>query len=334
LYPQIVGQEINAAGNFFELGNNALVRYRCRKDKVDPKQAVIRAKLLLSRIDVGLQERSASISESTDIERAAYEAEGSVLFDLRNILVNEFRKVYVNARKEFAWQNTFEIIDLTRNTVGAIGNQLSVRAGYTGNSHLNGIGNLLSAIAAAGITVSPSLSAMISNANKDLAEKRLNKEFPDAGNSGNLEVDLRRLKEVEDSASESGMRGRALAVSECAQLVTSGQLLRQRNEEASKKRIELQFIRSTGYGPTKLANSVLGMVDGFNRHLDPTLKNRLAAAGNLTYTTGQGINFIELWRERISDEVEEHRLQREGNSTTQLLRARLATLEELNPKLK
>jgi hypothetical protein len=60
----------------------------------------------------------------------------------------------------------------------------------------------------------------------------------------------------------------------------------------------------------------------------------LSAAGNLTYTVGQGLNLLELCRERLADERQERRLKNEGLTTKQVLNTRLPALDDLICKFK
>ena len=41
LYPQIIGQEVDAAGDAFELTSNAIVRLRCIKKRLDPARSLL-----------------------------------------------------------------------------------------------------------------------------------------------------------------------------------------------------------------------------------------------------------------------------------------------------
>ena len=200
----------------------------------------------------------------SDVE--AYSIESAVMKDVRNSQLIEFKRVYVNARREFAWQNTMDGLGLVRNVVGAIGNQLSVPAGYRGNNHLNGIGNLLSEIAADIITTHPWISLAVSKLNARLAENQIKRELP---NSPTIELvqqslsdHLHRLNELKNSSNN-------LTVLNAQRDLLSCQLdLAAREGADIKNRIKLQLLRNSVYGPTKAANSLLGIIDGYDADLE------------------------------------------------------------------
>ena len=77
--------------------------------------------------------------------------------------------------------------------------------------------------------------------------------------------------------------------------------------------------RESLYGPTKLAQSILGLNIGFRKLHNETSDNRLAAIGNTVYTAGQAGNLSELIRERIVDEMDHRNKSRQGRLPEQIL---------------
>jgi len=104
LYPQIIGQEINAASNLFELTNNVLYRLKAAKNHLDPKHSLQHVKQLINSIDAGLSRRSVLVNNLSEQNEmwASLSAEGKVLQDLRNALLSEYQRIYIRTRKEFA----------------------------------------------------------------------------------------------------------------------------------------------------------------------------------------------------------------------------------------
>ncbi len=332
LYPQIIGQEINGAGDAFELTKIQLMRARCIRNNIDPKRALLRAKKLLSRMDNALQARCACVNR-LDAGLAEYQAEGAVLLDLRTMLLKHFRNAYIDARKEYAWQNSLDSIGVARNAIGALGNQISVRAGYSGNSRLNGVGNLLSELAAIGITIRPWVSLEISKFDGYLARKQFERMLSHDPMGMTVDTDLVRLRRLLQQNKSTVMGNRLDSIDVEAQLITADLQDFEQQQSLDKGRARMELLRNTAYGPTKMSNGLLGIIVGYNTHLNATEKNRLSAAGNLTYVVGQGANLMEMWRERVVDELEEHKLEKQGKTREQILSSRLATLEALSRKL-
>ena len=332
LYPQIIGQEINGAGDAFELTKIQLMRARCIRTNIDPKRALLRAKKLLSRMDNALQARCACVNR-LDAGSAEYQAEGAVLLDLRTMLLKHFRNAYIDARKEYAWQNSLETIGVARNAIGALGNQISVHAGYSHNSRLNGLGNLLSELAAIGIIMRPWVSLELSKLDGYFARKQLNRLLPDDLIGWTVDTDLVRLRQLLQQNKSTVMGNRLDSINVEAQLITADLQDFEQQQSLDKARARMELLRNTVYGPTKMSNSLLGMIVGYDTHLNATEKNRLSASGSLTYVVGQGANLMEMWRERVVDELEEHKLEKQGKTREQILSSRIATLEALSRKL-
>ena len=89
------------------------------------------------------------------------------------------------------------------------------------------------------------------------------------------------------------------------------------------------LVRFTGYGPTKFANSLISVDADYGNYKDRTITNRWQSAGSLTYTCGQGLNILEIIRDRVHDNNRTHRLHAEGRTTAQNLNSRIKELDDL-----
>lgn len=339
LYPQILGQEINAGGNCFELFNH--LRIRLWAHKYGPDHSLHEASLLINRIDKNLAYRQSLLHTLPDSDpiNSSLDAESKVLQDLRDILLTEYRRVYLKTRKTYTWANCMELTDLTRNIVGAVGNQISVKAGYTHNLHLNGNGNILSEISAIGITTRPIISLLATTATEYFAKNKLNKYLPgsSAGTTDHLEEDIKTLNSLTSkvpklSLNNRSVFARARILNIESDLVPQQQLLAKRETTEFTKRIKLQMARNLTYGPTKMANSTLGIIAGYDPHLNIYDRNRLMGTGSLIYTTGQAFNFSELWREYLLNERQNYKQKERQLTEQQLLRSRLNTLNTMQNK--
>jgi hypothetical protein len=256
-------------------------------------------------------------------------------------LLAEFARHYVRSRGEFVWQNTLDGVDLSRNAVGAAGNQISVHAAYTRNAPLNGVGNILSLLAAVGITTRPYIAWAVRHADMHLARNALTRELPECTTVeettilAKLEMDERHLRDVVGARlNEQAPTPRFSVLTVEGSILTSQEQSLDKFEGDGKAGREFDdMVRSTAYGPTKLANTILGITTGYHKPVDTVWNNRRNGAGNLTYTCGQGYNFLELWRERIQDERHHTRLKAEGKLPEQVLSTRLLTLDQLTKRI-
>jgi hypothetical protein len=311
LYPQVIAQEVNGVGNAFELSVNALKRLRARRKKLDPASALLDVKKRLVELDEIIAHlRAAELTEDADTLEA-----------IEDQLKEKFRRTYIAARKDFAFQNSLEILDLTRNSIGATGNQISVSAGYANNNRLNGFGAALSLGAAGLIIARPWLSKSVSKINETLARRQVEKALgKERGSFANTAGDSRESKSF-------------LFTNQLRSLIREEYVADRVAEKHSSKRASLELMRNTSYAPTKVVNSTLGVVANYSHGLDATERNRLGTAGAITYTAGQSFNFLELLRERMVDEVAERELETQGMTTKQVCQRHLKVLAELERQL-
>jgi hypothetical protein len=314
-YPQIIGQELNAAGNVYELGSNVGLRLHRHHQQITPSQALFRARELLGRIDRNLIARQALLESADGLRLGSdYAFESDALQVLRNSLVTEFGSAYVLRLREFFGVNTVEIVDLIRNTVGAIGNQLSVRAGYTGNHHLNGLGNVLADISAVTITIKPFVLRKV----LAIEEKRARREL--AAKLGQVDAfssDLGRLQQYRNNHFEKpAFARRQNAINREIQMLTMSMDDEHKSQARQDKTVRTETGRDVFTGPTKVVSSTLSVIAQYDSHINKnaTERNRLAAAGNTTYSVGQAYNFEVLTRGYLAEEAR-HRRQKRLNDT-------------------
>jgi len=224
--------------------------------------------------------------------------------------VKEFGSAYVLRLREFFGLNTVEIVDLFRNTVGAIGNQLSVRAGYTGNHHLNGLGNVLADISAMTITIKPFVLKKVLAFEEKRARRELSEKL---GDVDAFSSDLSRLQHYRNGHFEkTAFARRQNAIDREIQMLTMSRDDEHKSQARQDKTVRTETGRDVFTGPTKVVSSTLSVVAQYDSHINKnaTQRNRLAAAGNTTYSVGQAYNFEVLTRWYLTEEGRYRRLKR------------------------
>ncbi|MDR3617536.1 MAG: hypothetical protein P4L53_28525 [Candidatus Obscuribacterales bacterium] len=309
-YPQIIGQEFNAAGNVYELAFNAGWRLHRHNQQITSSQALLRARILLDQIDRNISSRKALLDSDGGLQAASdYASESEALQVLRNSLVKEFGSTYVLRLREFFGLNTVEIVDLFRNTIGAIGNQLSVRAGYTGNHHLNGLGNVLADISAVTITIKPFVLRKVLAFEEKRAKKELARKL---GDVDDFSADLERLQQYRKSHFEkASFARRQNAIDHEIQILTKSRDEEHKNETRQTRIVRTETGRDLFTGPSKMVSSTLSVVAQYDSHINKnaTERNRFAAAGNTTYTVGQAYNFAVLTSGYLAEEARYRRIK-------------------------
>lgn len=336
LEPQVLGQIIGGSGNLFEFTFNWYNRFRMYRDRVSPGASLKRARALLDEID-GALARRAALSPPEEQYRSEYEGEGVILNAVRDYLVHYYAHVYVSSREQFAWQQTAEFIDVTRNAIGATGNQMSIAAGYARSNQMNGTGNLLSFISATGITTRPyiasAVASMVERRARHTVIGRLRLEPGKEADSPDT-LDAKKRTVVERLAAGAQLQNARVAARR--ELLTSQSKLFEREVELvqrlsheGKIGVKLDTIRSTVYGPEKMfGTSLMGMIRGYGNY-EATHGNHLSAAGNTAYTAGQGFNISFLNAQRAVDERDIHRDKKAGRLPSQVMKANLAKLDAM-----
>lgn len=330
-YPQIIGQEFNAAGNAYELASNAGLRLHLRHQQLTPSQALLRAQKLLAKIDEEIASRDSLLK--TIAPESDFTAETEALSILRNSLVEEFSTTYVVRLKAFFGLNTVEIVDLFRNTIGAIGNQLSVRAGYTGNHHLNGLGNVLAEISAVTITIKPFVLKKVMAYEERKAKKEAAAKL---GAVDAFDGDLNRLKPyLSIQFDRTSFSRRQNVIVREIHILTKSREDAHHNQVRQKEIVRTEAGRDVFTGPTKMASSALSIFAQYDSHINKnaTQRNRLAAAGNIAYTAGQAYNFEVLTRWYLAEELSYRKLKREHDTPIERQMRHDKELSELQQSL-
>ena len=316
IYPQIAGQGVGVAGALYELVCDSQKSFYLRKNDLDAKSVIKKMVALNDEFDRAM----ANDNGQTDLERR-------LLLALRDAALHEFVRLEGRAGRIVTANYIEDGVSLTRNTVGIIGNALNAAANINYDKHMNANGNVLNVIAASMISLRPFATNGASIVCERVNARRVRKHFPacklDQSPLDEAEKALADLKESKDV--DKGH----LDIGKCQHYLA---FLREQTElsqveSRADDHAALRRYRESLYGPTKIAQSVLGLNIGFRKLHNETSDNRLAAIGNTVYTAGQAGNLSELIRERIVDEMDHRNRSRQGLLPEQILRRQAQVLE-------
>ncbi|PWT94671.1 MAG: hypothetical protein C5B53_12615, partial [Candidatus Melainabacteria bacterium] len=326
LYPQIVGQGFGILGALGGLYIDQRENMKRRGSGHDASTTNIRVLQLERELDGLLLEfEETSRREGED----AQSSELLLLRDFRNIALSEYVTAQSRNARVRGFRRVGDLLALSRNTVGLIGNSLNVAAVLRENKPLNGTGSILNAAAASQITLRPALSAASAAIARKAASRRLRNLF------GEVEsVDVATFEQHRMAYEASGTRNMA-----CEIYQDQLELLKQHARITYKENVRGRtltvrgFRRESLFGPTKVCQSVIGIIQGFRGPHSLGLDNRMAAAGNTVYCSGQAYNLSELSRQRSLDEAD-HRHERMRNLLTiQQVQHRIIKLEQMRARL-
>lgn len=305
IYPQIAGQGVGLAGAFYELIRDSQKSLYLRKNGLNAKSAIKKMVALNHEFD-------RTMADSTDLS----DPERRLLCALRDAALHEFVRLEGRAGRIAAANYIEDGVSLTRNTVGIVGNALNAAGNINYDKHMNANGNILNVIAASMISLRPFATNGASTICKHVNARKVRKYFPE------YKMDHGPLDEVEKALTElKRLRNTSMDI-EKYQLYLS--FLQEQSELSDAERraddhAAVRRYRESLYGPTKLAQSILGLNIGFRKLHNETSDNRLAAIGNTVYTAGQAGNLSELIRERIVDEMDHRNKSRQGRLPEQIL---------------
>ncbi|HEY9733828.1 MAG TPA: hypothetical protein V6C89_18100 [Drouetiella sp.] len=324
LYPQIVGQAIGGSGAAFELGCDLSRSARIRANNLDEASVFEKMLVLNKHSDALLNELQRTESSSKE--------ELKLLLDMKMEILQEFIRLEGQSGDLLAGQYIEDSVSLIRNTVGLVGNSINAKAVISDQKKLNGVGNILNCIAASMITMRPVITNVGASIVKRRNKRRARRYFPELDKWGgdDLNSDLMQLSNTEHK--DESFNKRLLLYNEQLEQFAEYQALA-KTEQASSKLIALRMYRESIYGPAKVSQSIMGMIVGFQNGDNATRDNRLAAAGNTTYMTGQAFNIIELTRERIVDERDHADLVRAQMLPADRIRRHLKNIEHLKSEV-
>lgn len=313
IYPQIAGQGIGAAGALYELVHDLKNKHRLFKDGYDTKNAIKKMVALNVEFDEVLR---------NDLNMP--ESEGLFLKRLRDLALDEFIRLEGRAG-DMAVANCIEDgVSFSRNTIGLVGNVLNAVGNIKYDKHINANGNVLNAISASMITIRPFVTNGAAILQKRHSAQLAKRYFPQY---------QRRSDQIDDlEQALADLRASHLADAKMAVYERQMAFLREQSalcqwETRTSDHQSIRRYRESLYGPSKLAQSILGLDIGFRKLHNETSDNRLAAVGNTIYCAGQAGNLIELARERIADEVRYREKCRKGQLPAQILERQVQMLD-------
>ena len=318
IIPQIAGQVIGGTGSVFELTADYSRLRRLKKHGLDETTILRRVRELKDDIDKKLAQYSLDSMQSPDDLARANEI--ALLQQIRDKSLAQFCTLEAASSRNTIGRLIEDAASATRNTIGTVGNSINVAGIMQNNKRLNGRGSVLNLISASIITVRPFVSNGGSFIAKKASQKRtkfLNIDPQHEVAASTVGSELALLNAACNRAdSDPGMKTRlAIYKIQCQQFEEDDSLAA--SEKRSATRQILRRYRESIYAPTKIAQSTTSVVNGFRDQNNATTDNRLSAAGNLTYCSGQVFNILELSRERVVDEERHAREKAHGQLAEQ-----------------
>jgi hypothetical protein len=329
LYPQIIGQAIGGSGSYFELATDYGRFIRLRREHLD-RHAVTERQFDLDKQANDLLHEMSLLLNGRPEEMSA---EIKLLKDIKKECLREFVRLEGRAANMSAGRWIEDGISATRNTVGLIGNSINVNGVLRNSRIINGDGSILNLVSASLITIRPFLSntgSYLANRENNRLTRRYFPELYRDTTSPDLDGDLRRLYAEADGDEYLASR-KAIYQEQLSRIRDDREIAN--DEKKRRDQTAARRYRESLYGPAKQAQSIMSIESSFRRGDNSTIIDRISAAGNTTYMTGQAFNIMELMRERVVDERAHNQQKRESMLPEQRLHQQLGQLEKMERQL-
>lgn len=346
LYPQLIGQIIGATGSGVELGINMYHGYQARKAGFSPKEGKAKALAFKSEIEALFRERRLAVESAgySREDRAIADAEEVVLRDLTEMGLDEYVNFHVGARRFRSFQDTLYVMDVAKNTLGAVGNLVNIAGFHENKPHYSGPGGLLTALSGLFIIATPLVSRATGRIVGNMHKRSLKSisEGLEKRDVAKLEHDRQHLVKLLES--RPGFTGPESCSAQTLAILSSYE----RQAELKRHQFDLatREIRSgtraatenvlvgTMVGGTKITLGVGVAIAGFRYARNNHRGNSVAQPGTIAYAAGSFLTVEENLRLRILDEIQRAKLSKARQLPMQVLGDRLKALDDMETSLK
>jgi len=346
LVPQAVGQTIGAAGSAWEFLVNEYHEVRAHQLGFSPGAAKKHVMQLRDEIDRLLAERDAlvqieSAAPLLTTHAAVDSAEGRVLRDIRDLNLVEYSQWHIGARRLLAFQQSLYLLDIAKNTTGAVGNWVAKHSIHVKRRTWNAPAGMLTTISGALIILTPLLSRatgmlvgslhqhLIAGCTKDCLTRDV----------AQLDADLLKLQQLCQSP-ECAREQVASSVAHLAQYKTHDENFmtqyHQRTKEAHAGLLAASENIFTGafVGGTKVATGVNLTVAGVKYTHSARITNSLIGSGTIAYCVGTSWALLDNPRIQLKREWVNYKLGKQHQLPGQMLKDRLNRLDQMEAAIK
>ncbi len=349
----MVGAIIGAGAAGLEFGINEYHMFEAHKKGYSAKKSrntVLRLRneinSLLDQRDKMLAQESASRTLAGRVELDT--AEGQVLKDMRDQNLQQFERFHIAKRRLFAFQQMQLGFDVFKNTTNAMGCYYAFRSLHRRERIYNGYAGIMFAVSGGLTMFGPVISRVYAKAVSEHHRHLLKPATDTAENAtvARLKADhlaldkaLENCKLAPEKAQVAVHRSTVYASGEKTfeDAISSSEKAR----DAAKLTATQNIGAGMYVGASKVASGVLFIYPGFNHRYNKNsgltaargTNNNLFAAG-VVGLPASAFSILDTLRINVRGEITRHQQLKAGKHPSQLAKARLAQLDELETQLK
>lgn len=358
----LVGHCISLGGVGIESTLDVVNDYKTRKKGFDIKSTHDKVLGLKTEIDQLITERQEILSRASGLtadELAVAQAEGTVLSDVRDLSLNEYRQFYVRANKYFTNRNTNSVMTAIAATTGGFqGSLLGIISAEKRRPKLTGPGGLGFVISGATIMATPPVTRIAATLKGKAARSKITQEIGDISTTvTKLDNDLNNLSKLalnhsSDSAATvvANLDRRIPAYNKEKILFTAQNEINAREKTlADREFLERMFFAGC-IGGTKMSWGINLANAGFNYKTqikfqpaagktpakwiaDPgpgKLFTKRVATGATTYIPGTSLWLLDTFQNRFRSLARDKSLAAQNKLPAALLKERLDRVDEID----
>jgi hypothetical protein len=342
---RFTANSIMVGGGILEELGLAWKDFKDKRNGVDLKVMSKYADSVQNDVDAMLARRETLVAAlpAGSNERKLYEAEGTVLRDVRDLGVNEFVRYYADSKSATAFFRTGYFWAAASNALalsgGVVGYQASLTRRGTVHQRTNrgGYGGIADIISGSMNQFTPLVLRLAAHAAESGAKRKLCKQLDckEPVQLDSLHTHQEQLHQLVSTTPELSVHGTVLrdtVLAKETQYFDEHEKLRLGDVKSKKRRLVSQLIFFTGIGAPKMVNGIGTTLAGY--HWDnPNQKQkgfRDIGYCATVYGVGYSVAMAELIRNQFMGEMRSAKAKKEGRSPGQILKREIGELEQLS----
>lgn len=345
----MIGAIIGAGAAVLELGINEYHEILASQHGFSPKKAIAYVKNLKREIEALLVERETLIASEASSDKFSLharidEAEGRVLKDLLAQGLLEFERFHVGARRLLAFQQMQYLFDFTKNVTNAIGYDFAFLSLHRHRRVWNYRAGVLFLVSGGLFIGGPIASRLFGKAVAEMEKRKLKTTVGDA-HDASIAV-LNEDQAALDKLCKSGIPDAVetplnrLALYGSHEKHFADQMAKSEKQRNKAKLVATQNIGAAMYvGGTKVASGVLFVVPGYSHLYNNSslrasrMTNDYLFISSVISIPSSVFTMVDTLRIQVSGEINRHKQLKAGVHPSQLAKARLAQLDDMEQKL-
>lgn len=365
----LIGQSITGASSGYSLATNLLQSLRARQQGYSPARALSIVKSISDTIDKLLAQRDAIVArdDSAPMDKE-YASQRRLLEHVRNQLVFEFKTWSIQSRLIEWSENTFFAIDSLQGFTQLASSCTSLRA--FSNADLGGAAAITNLVANAMVMCNPSIKSLAGRLAARIERRRLSKVFGEStpkqfneilselGASSDiarrndassaklqelsflarrssemdagLNSEVSRLGKLRQIADQQALSGSLIGLSGVSRGILNTTAFYCANSSSGSSSGSTSSSSSSGSSSGSSSSSS----GSSNNSRGKILSNQLNFAGRVVQSTGQMYSLIVTPATEVKHYFYKRKLSRSGALPDQILKARMARLDELESRIK